>query len=395
MLTYMGMKKVRQGSRIYRALIVPLFLLSLFPFIARADELTELKDRVDRQDKLIEGLETSIDQYKAGAPPAENSLYSANLTVFGDINFSTKARDARHSNFFFGEFDFYSSFDYGDKLNFLSEMVIEADDNHFELDFERLIISYSFSDLLKLSAGKYHTSLGYWNEAYHHGKEFYATIDRPFFLAYEHDKGVVPVHMTGMELEGGFRTSHARYEYELNISNGARIDRINGVLEPNIDSDDNDSKEVTFKLAVEPSLLPGIEAGFSVASFKIDTSAKPGLNQRIYAVHMVYDNDEGAVAMAEYFRFDNADASADAFYVQLAYAVAEDITPYLRYESLDIDYADPYFKDLGGGMDRRQTIAGVRYDVTDRSALKAQVRRDGSRGGNTFNVFEMQWAFNF
>ncbi|MCR4287118.1 MAG: hypothetical protein NUW09_03795, partial [Deltaproteobacteria bacterium] len=114
-----------------------------------------------------------------------------------------------------------------------------------------------------------------------------------------------------------------------------------------------------------------------------------------YAVHMVYDNDEGAAAMAEYFRFDNADASADAFYVQFAYTVAEDITPYLRYESLNIDYADPYFKDLKGGMDRRQTIAGVRYDIADRSAIKAQVRRDSSRHGNTFNVFEMQWAFNF
>ncbi len=375
--------------------IVPLLLLCLFPFVARADELTELKDRVDRQEKLIDGLKAEIEQYMAAAPQAENSLYSANLTVFGDINFSTKARNARHSEFSFGEFDFYSSFDYGDKLNFLSEMVIEADDNAFELDFERLLISYSFSDLLKLSAGLYHTSIGYWNEAYHHGKQFYATVDRPFFLAYEHDGGVVPVHMMGMELEGGIRTSHARYEYELDISNGAKIDQTNGVLERNIDSDDNDSKGITLKLVVEPVALPGLEAGFSVASFKIDTSAKPGLNQRIYAVHMVYDNDEGAEAMAEYFRFDNADAAADAFYVQLVYTVAEDITPYLRYESLDIDYADPYFKDLKGGMDRRQTIAGVRYDIADRSAIKAQVRRDGSRGGNTFNVFEMQWAFNF
>lgn len=395
MLIYMGMKKARRGSRIYQALIVPLLLLSLFPFIARADELTELKDRVDRQEKLIEGLKTSIDQYKAGSPPADNSLYSANLTVFGDITFSTKARHARHSNFSFGEFDFYSSFDYGDKLNFLSEMVIEADDNAFELDFERLLISYSFSDILKLSAGMYHTSIGYWNEAYHHGKQFYATVDRPFFLAYEHDNGVVPVHMMGIELEGSIRTSLARYEYALDISNGAKIDQKNGILERNIDSDDNDSKGITLKLVVEPVALPGLEAGISVVSFKIDTSAKPGLNQRIYAVHMVYDNDEGTVAMAEHFRFDNADASADAFYVQFAYAAAEDITPYLRYESLDIDYADPYFKDLSGGMDRRQTIAGVRYDIADRSALKAQVRRDGSRGGNTFNVFEMQWTFNF
>ncbi|MBI5237913.1 MAG: hypothetical protein HY887_05770 [Deltaproteobacteria bacterium] len=391
----MGIKNARHGSRMHLLLIVPLFLLRLFPFIASADELTELKDRVDRQERLIEGLKGNIEQYKAGPPPADKSLYSANLTVFGDINFSTKARDARHSGFSFGEFDFYSSFDYGDKLNFLSEMVIEADDNAFELDFERLLISYSFSDLLKLSAGKYHTSLGYWNEAFHHGKQLYAGVDRPFFLAFEHDRGVVPVHMTGIELGGGIRTSHARYEYELDISNGARIDRIGGVLEPNIDADDNDSKEVTLKLVVEPAALLGLEAGISVASFKLDTSAKPGLNQRIYAVHMVYDNDEGAEAMAEYFRFDNAEASADAFYVQFAYNAAKDITPYLRYESLDIDYADPYFKDLKGGMDRRQSIAGVRYDIVDRSAIKAQVRRDSSRHGNTFNVFEVQWAFNF
>ncbi len=391
----MGMKKARHGSRGYLLFIVSLLLSSLFPFTAFSDELSELKDRVDRQERLIEGLKGDIAQYKAGVPATDIPLYSANLSVFGDINFSTKARDARHSNFSFGEFDFYSSFDYGDKLNFLSELVIEADDDRFELDFERLVIGYSFSDLLKLSAGLYHTSLGYWNEEYHHGKQFYTTVDRPFFLAFEHDNGVVPVHMMGLEVVGGVRTSSARYEYELNINNGAKIDMKNGVIERNIDSDDNDSKGFTLKLAVEPSAIAGLEAGFSAASFKIDTSSKPGLIQRIYAMHVAYDNDGGAEAMAEYFRFDNSEASAGAFYVHLAYAVGWDTTPYLGYESLDIDYADPYFKDLNGGMDRRQSIAGVRHDISDRSAVKAQVTRDSSRGGNTFNSFAMQWAFNF
>ena len=50
---------------------------------------------------------------------------------------------------------------------------------------------------------------------------------------------------------------------------------------------------------------------------------------------------------------------------------------HLRYESFDIDYADPYFKDLG--RHGRRQHWGVRYDIVDRSAIKAQVRRDGSR----------------
>ncbi|MDH4101241.1 MAG: hypothetical protein OEV28_11800, partial [Nitrospirota bacterium] len=71
-------------------------------------------------------------------------------------------------------------------------------------------------------------------------------------------------------------------------------------------------------------------------------------------------------------------------------------TPYVRYEYLNVDDDDPYFRALDMQNDRKQAIVGLRYDIdTLKSSIKLQYRYDKQKHERTYNVIETQWAFSF
>src|SRR6266852_1561407 len=51
----------------------------------------------------------------------------------------------------------------------MGEVSFTAQPTGYDLSVERTIIRYDYNDYFKLSFGKYHTPIGYWNAAFHHG----------------------------------------------------------------------------------------------------------------------------------------------------------------------------------------------------------------------------------
>ena len=117
----------------------------------------------------------------------------------------------RVSALFFGEIDFRERENQGedgfalgqsvgqfnvtldDRLSAFTELTAGAKRNEdFEFEVERLIVRYDFSDYAKLSVGRYHTQLGYWNTAFHHGAWLQTTVSRP--QAVKFGGTVLPVH---------------------------------------------------------------------------------------------------------------------------------------------------------------------------------------------------------
>lgn len=81
----------------------------------------------------------------------------------------------------------------------LSELTFESgDDNNIGVDLERALLIYSPNDRLQLGVGRAHTSIGYYNTAYHHGNWFETAAVRPFLFRYEDDGGILPVHNVGL-----------------------------------------------------------------------------------------------------------------------------------------------------------------------------------------------------
>jgi hypothetical protein len=382
--------------------LVIVFLVA--PISSRADQPTDFRvitvsqnPKADRQQDEINQLRERVQALEEVQSVEElRPKFGMNLGAFGDVNYLTKNRESKHPAFSLGPLDLYSTGNYGPRLNFLAEVQVESEmNNEGHFDVERLWVGYTFSDLLIVRAGRHHTALGYWNKTYHHAKQHFLTVDRPFFLAFEDDGGILPVHTVGIELSGAKAINGSRWMYELDFGNGHRIDPTSRLLMPNQSSDNNSAKQVALRLSTQPSGIPGLTIGLFGTNDRIGLQTDQNLDERIYGADVSYV--QGAVEfITEYFKLMNLENNANAYYVQLGIKIARNLTPYTRYESMNVEATDPYFVELRNNADRFQEIVGIRYDIDElRSALKFQLRHDHEEGSETFNVLEAQWSFSF
>ena len=88
-----------------------------------------------------------------------------------------------------------------------------------DIDMERVYIEYRSNGFV-VTGGRTHAELGYWNNAFHHGKWLQLTIDRPRVLRFEDDGGMLPVHQTGVTFEHGPPRGEEGLDVVLAVSNG-------------------------------------------------------------------------------------------------------------------------------------------------------------------------------
>lgn len=347
------------------------------------------------------------------------SLLKANgfeLKGFGDVNFikSTSTESPDHNgSFAVGEqVDFFVSMTLTNRIDLLSEMII-SEVEEIEI-VQRFHIGYLFSDALKVRIGRFHNPLGYWNPIFHHGTFTHMTIERPRFLEFEYAEGVLPVHMVGIWTSGRYDPGPLIFGYDLSIANGSKIEQIDpvrqtgGELDPNtFDGDNNQNKAVSFRLQVGPKAFPGWRVmgfghintveGFDTASLlvlKVDQSILG-----LAAVHVIPGS--GLNLLSEIYWVRDKDQQTDLgthtnlfYYIQAGYTFFERWTPYARYEEMQVKEEDPYMTALSAADDRRATV-GIRYEVSLISALKGEIRRIRTEGGEDHSEYALQWAFSF
>jgi hypothetical protein len=367
-------------------------------------ELQELRHKVER---IEESRRLEIES--RNELQEMRSQFGRNLGAFGDVNYATDSRERINRTFTVGSFGLYSTASYNDRLNFVFEAVIVPHNDHSTVNLERLWAGYTLSDELVVRAGRFHAALGYWNKTYHHGRNLFLTLDRPFFLKFEDTSGVVPVHVVGLEVAGVKDLSSGKLKYWFQFGNGPSVKKDphswfysstkTNKLAPNTMLDNNDSKQSVVRLAFEPAFIKGLKLGAFATYFTVEGSARSAtkfirVHEAIGGVDLYYKRDRLEV-IGEYYRFRNGKEEADAYYIQTAYSLGK-LTPYGRYERLHSTSRDPYMSVLTGGGNRHQYIAGVRYELDFlHSSLKAQFRYDYLRDMDTFNVYEFQWAFYF
>ncbi len=88
----------------------------------------------------------------------------------------------------------------------------------FNVELERLIIRYDLNDYLKVSFGRYHTPINYWNTAYHHGAWLQTGISRPEMTQF--GGSFIPVHFVGMLVEGAVPAGGLNLNYNFGLGNG-------------------------------------------------------------------------------------------------------------------------------------------------------------------------------
>ncbi len=115
-----------------------------------------------------------------------------------------------------------------------------------------------------------------------------------------------------------------------------------------------------------------------------------------------YDNDDWE-AMAEAYHFANRDLaggtgshSSNAWYAQLGYNIDDRFTPYARFEDASFNLADSYFTLQDSGRSYRRSVAGLRYNLSPKAALKMEwLRTTESANAGAANSLSAQYAIRF
>src|SRR5205823_6307665 len=85
---------------------------------------------------------------------------------------------------------------------------------------------------------RFHTPLGYWNTAFHHGQQLQTSVLRPQMIDFEDNGGVIPAHTVGVWGTGTARSANGRFAYDVFLGNSPSISGTDptsaaGTLNPN------------------------------------------------------------------------------------------------------------------------------------------------------------------
>ncbi len=313
---------------------------------------------------------------------------------FADVNFHASNQKGTTNSFSLGQLDLFMTSRLSEKFSVLGELIVEAgQDNRFTFEIHRLLLRYAPNDYLNLSAGRYHTAIGFYNTAYHHGSWFQTAVNRPFIFAFESKGGILPLHNVGVSATGRIPSGSLGLRYIAEVGNGrASRSRLDAAVQTAVD--ENNGKSFNLGLFARPKSLPGFQAGFSFYRDSLTPAGAQRVGQSIMAGHVVYQNrlyevlNEAVVVRHE--------RGGRVFYTPGLYTQFSrrfgDLRPYARYQYVNVPSDDPIFPDVGR---RNGPSVGLRYDVSEFAAFKAQYDHTQRRRQSPIDELLLQLAFTF
>ncbi|HLE61979.1 MAG TPA: hypothetical protein VI750_02505 [Pyrinomonadaceae bacterium] len=313
---------------------------------------------------------------------------------FADVNYRATNEKGRNNSFLLGQLDLFITSRLSEKFSILSELILEAgEDNAFTFEIHRLLLKYSLNDYFNLSAGRYHTGIGYYNTAYHHGSFFQTTANRPFLFAFESRGGLLPLHNVGLSLTGRIPSAPLGLRYIAEIGNG-RAARSPLARPVQTVSDENNGKSFNLGVFARPAQVPGLQTGFSVYRDRLTPSGSPVVGQTIMAGHLIYQTAHTELLNeALFFRHSIPGRVfyTPGFYTQISRRFGH-VRPFFRYQYVNVPGGDPIYSAVGR---RNGPSVGFRYDLSDFVNFKAQYDRTARRRLSALDELILQLAFTF
>ena len=306
-----------------------------------------------------------------------------------------------HNTFQLGEFDLFITSKLSDSLSFLSETVIGSDaTNNWGLDIERAQLTYHVNDYFEVSAGRFHTAIGYYNTAFHHGAWFQTATGRPFMYFFEDSGGILPVHSVGVNATGLVpHTGGLRLHWIAEVSNGegsSFFSQPSSVSPVQNFLSDKNHKAFNFASYVRPVWAAGLQIGGSFYTDRLVPAGVPHVDQTISSAYVIYTTADWELLNEAVLLRDKSDGSAHTFNTPLTYTQISrkfgNFRPYFRYQFVNVPHGDPLWPNIG----RYQGPSpGLRMDFTDFAALKVQYNRLYTGISAPKNGVDTQLAFTF
>ena len=314
------------------------------------------------------------------APESTETYPNLHFRGFADVDFSATNIKGQPSGFNLGQFVLHMSSPLSKKVSVFGELSFTARSNQYSVEVERSIVRYDANDYFKLSFGKYHTPVNYWNTAFHHGAWLQTTISRPEMIQF--GGRFLPVHFVGLEAEGAIPSGSLGLNYNFGIGNGRQTLSLLG--RDGDAGDVNGNRAIVAELFSRPAHLFGLQVGASFYKDEVTPDAGTAAvaagpyREWIASGHIVWSR-ETPEFITEFSNVHHTniasgrDWNSQGVYTQLAYrlpGVARAWKPYYRYEYIHVPATEPVLlvPNLSGHT------AGVRYDITDYAAFKLEYR---------------------
>ena len=318
---------------------------------------------------------------------------------FADTDLTGSTQKGFHTSFSLGQVNLFITSDLSDKLKFLSEVVFEAGpDNVFGVDIERLLLTYRFNQYFNLAVGRYHTSIGYYNTAYHHSTWLQTTVGRPFLFRFEDQGGILPIHNVGASLSGRIPSGRLGLHYIAEVGNGRASSSPQSEPVQN-EVDENSHKAFNFQVFARPEALPGLQTGFSVYRDLLTPIGLPSVNETILDYYIVYNghnyqwlNEALLVRQAPRGPSPSPTVNIPGFYTQISKRFGA-FTPYFRYQYVNAPLNGPVFY-TNVGLQYGPSV-GLRYDLSDFVAWKLQYDYNSLKNGQSYQTVTLQACFTF
>ena len=325
---------------------------------------------------------------------AADAYPALKIRGFANMDFSAADQSGSTSGFRLGQFILHFASPLSEKISYFGEVSFTAQPTGTTLSVERSFIRYDYNDNLKLSFGKFHTPVNYWNTAFHHGLWLQTTTSRPEMIQF--GGRFLPVHFVGMMAEGDFPSGGLGLGYNVGVGNG-RSRSISGGGDA---GDANNSRAWLVNVFARPDRLNGLQVGGSVYSDKISPAVGPNFRELITSAHVVWAKEKPEF-LAEFANVRHRNTStgrvfnSQAFYVQVGYLLPwweERWKPYYRFEYINAPASEPIL----GVPDLVGSVLGIRYEISDFAAFKGEYKNTRRLTGQPrINAFVVQTSFAF
>jgi hypothetical protein len=301
-----------------------------------------------------------------------------------------------HGDFYTGDFDLLLTSRINDQASVLSEIVFgEGDAQKFGVDLERVLLKYDYNDHLRMSFGRYHTAIGYYNTTFHSGSWLQTTADRPLIMEFADDGGVLPTQAVGLSFTGSIPSGKLALNY---IAEYGSSDTVRPELNNNGLVDENNGNHIDIGLFALPESIPGLQIGGSIYHDRISDLARgPTVRLRqtivngyiVYIRHEIEFLNEGFLIRHAYAQSSSV-YDMPAFYSQISKRFGR-LRPFFRYQYINANQ-NSIFGDVAL---RYGPSFGARYDLNDFIAFKAQLDHTLRKGQPDLNGMHFQLAYTF
>jgi hypothetical protein len=328
-------------------------------------------------------------------PAPTHSFGHLNMQGFADVGWLGTDQAHGNNSFYLGQMNLFITSKLSETSGIIAETVFESDPNNaYGVELERLLYNFSPNDYFNVSVGRYHTSIGYYNTAYHHSTWMQTAMDRPLLFAFEDNGGILPIHNIGVSVTGLVPSGGLGLHYIAELGNG-RTSR--SLLDEPVQNklDENNRKSTNFGFYVRPQRLRGFQAGFSWYNDRLMPDGLPRIAENIYSVHAIYQTPRleflNEAIVVSHLPEGGRRYNTSGWYSQISPTLRY-FRPYLRYQYVNANVNEPIYSDVG--LVHGPSV-GLRFNMSEFAAFKVQYDRNMYRDQSATNGLGGQLSFAF